>query len=172
MNTTQAVTNNSDGTALKEFIDGDQVKADLSINLSDLDSMMIEHSALELHYAMQTANARRQYERVKNAVEILEAKIDAEMRDSMVTEDKKKPTEAAIKAAVLADKRYSAGQSKWINAQYILKLCEAAESAFSSRKDMLLEIARDRRKEREGQLRVNELKTNREAMLEIMSQKS
>lgn len=156
----------SDGTALKTFIDADQVKADISINTGDLDTAMIEHPALELHYAMQTAHARRQYERIKSAVEILEAKIDAEIRTAWVGE--KKPTEAAIKAAVLSDKRYSSAQSKMIDAQHIWKLCEATENAFHSRKDLLLEVARDRRKEKEGQMRVLEGQEMRESVIKMI----
>lgn len=153
-----------DGTALKNFVDADQVKSDISINMADLDTAMIEHPGLELHYAIQTANARRQYERLKAATEILEAKIDAEVREKWVGD--KKPTEAAIKAAVLADKRYSGAQSKLIDAQHIWKLCEAAENAFRSRKDLLLEVARDRRKEKEGQMRVLE---NQQLRDEVMA---
>ena len=155
-----------DGTALKVFVDPDQVKVDISINMGDLDTAMIEHPGLELHYAMQTAHARRQYERLKAATEILEAKIDAETREKWVGE--KKPTEAAIKAAVLADKRYSSAQSKLIDAQHIWKLCEATENAFRSRKDLLLEVARDRRKEKEGQMRVLEGQEMRESVMKAL----
>lgn len=155
-----------DGTALKTFVDPDQVKVDISINMGDLDTAMIEHPGLELHYAMQTAHSRRQYERLKAATEILEAKIDAETREKWVGE--KKPTEAAIKAAVLADKRYSSAQSKLIDAQHIWKLCEATENAFRSRKDLLLEVARDRRKEKEGQMRVLEGQEMRESVMKAL----
>lgn len=142
-------------TALQTFIDDTQIKADISINMSDLDTVMIQHSALELHYATQTAHARRQYERIKSAMEILEAKLDAKVRVAFENE-KKKVTEASIRAAVLIDPIYSSAQIRLIDAQHIWKLCEAAENAFRSRKDLLLEVARDRRKEREGQLRVLE----------------
>lgn len=155
-----------DGTALNTFIDTDQVKMDISINSADLDTAMITHPGLELHYATQTAHARRQYERLKSAVEILEAKIDADVREKWVGE--KKPTEAAIKASVLADKRYSSAQSKLIDAQHIWKLCEATENAFRSRKDLLLEVARDRRKEREGQMRVLEGQEMRDSVLKML----
>lgn len=165
----------SDGTVLNTFIDSEKVKGDISINLTDLDTEMVEHAGLELHYSIQTANARRQYERMKNAVEILEAKIDAQVRETLALaaeETKKKPTEAAIKATVLADSRYSSGQAKLIEAQYIMKLCEATENAFHSRKDMLLEVARDRRKEKEGNLRVMELNAGRDAVLERIKAKA
>lgn len=157
-----------DGTALKAFIDADQVKADISINTSDLDTAMIEHPGLELHYSVQTANARRQYERLKAATEILEAKIDADVRRAADAEGGKKPPETAIKALVLTDKRYSSAQAKLIDAQHIWKLCEATESAFHSRKDMLLEVARDRRKEKEGQMRVLEGQEMRGSVLKAI----
>jgi hypothetical protein len=155
---------------LKPFIDTDKAKSDISIDLTDLDNSMITHPAMELHYSLQTANARRQYERLKNAVEILEAKIDAQVRENLASEDsKKKPTEAAIKAAILTDPRYSAGQSKLIEAQFFLKCCEATENAFRGRKDILLEVARDRRKEREGEMRVMSLNAAKEAVMERIS---
>lgn len=161
-------------SGLKNFIDDKQVKVDISINTADLDSTMIQHAALELHYATQTAHARFQFERIKSAVEILEARLDAEHREALNAppaegEKKKAPTEAQIKAAILTDKRYAAAQSKLFEAQHIWKLCEATENAFRSRKDMLLEVARDRRKEREGELRVLEEKASqasREAVLD------
>lgn len=157
---------------LKQFID-DSVKRDISINTADLDSEMIQHAALELHYAMQTAHARYQYERIKSAVEILEAKLDAEYRESLAaaaeSEKKKGPTEAAIKAAVLVDKRYASAQSRLHESQHIWKLCEATENAFRSRKDMLLEVARDRRKEREGELRVLEEKSLQDRAKRLVS---
>lgn len=162
-----------DGTALKSFIDADQVKADISINTADLDSAMINHPGLELHYAVQTANARRQYERLKAATEILEAKIDSDVRKTAAeAEGGKKPTEASIKASVLTDKRYSSAQAKLIDAQHIWKLCEASESAFHSRKDMLLEVARDRRKEKEGQMRVLEGQEIRESVIKAIRDRS
>lgn len=156
----------SDGTALNPFINIEQVKADITINTADLDTAMIEHPGIELHYAMQTANGRRQYERLKAATEILEAKIDAEVRAAWVGE--KKPTEAAIKAEILIDRRYSSAQVKLIDAQHIWKLCEATENAFHSRKDMLLEVARDRRKEKEGHMRVLESQDMRENVLKAL----
>lgn len=167
--TTSPVKDN-DGIALNKFIDPDRLKADITINTADLDTAMIEHSGLELHYSMQTAHARRQFERIKSAIEILEARLDSEVREKWIGE--KKPTEAAIKAAIYSDKRYSSAQTKLIDAQHIWKLCEAAENAFHSRKDLLLEVARDRRKEKEGQMRVMESNMNREAMLDMLNRRT
>lgn len=140
-------------TGLKTFIDAEQLQKDIQINPADLDNAMLSHSGLSVHYGIQAVHARSQAERVKNAVEIIEARLDSEYRDSLAAEGKK-VTEGAIKSAVLNDKRYSAAQAKLIEAQTIHRLADVAANAFSGRKDLILEVARDRRKEREGELRV------------------
>lgn len=141
---------------LETFIDGDQLKKDVAINFADLDSAMSQHASLYLHYAGMTVQARRQYDRLKNAFEILEAKLDAHYRTEFGNEGKK-ITEGAIRQALVADARWSSAQARVIEAGSIWRMCEVAENSFNQRKDMILEIARDRRKEREGQMRVNEL---------------
>lgn len=148
---------------LNRFIDADQIKADVSVNATDLDSVMMDHASMYVHYGMNTVNARRQYDRIKNAVEILEAKLDAEYRDLLAAEGKK-VTEKMIENAIKCDKRYSAAHSKQIEAHTIWKLCEVAENALIQRKDLILEIARDRRKEREGQLRVLETQEREQSL--------
>jgi hypothetical protein len=140
---------------LDRFIDEDRMKADVSINASDLDSAMMEHASLYVHYASNTVRARRQYERIKSGVEILEAKLDMHYRETLAAEGKK-VTEAMITTAIKNDPRWSQAQARELDAQAIWKMCEVAESALVQRKDLILEIARDRRKEREGQLRVLE----------------
>lgn len=142
---------------LKEFIDAAQLRKDVSINPEALDNDMMTHASLYTHYATQAIYARRQYERIKAAFEILEASLDDEYR-RVLKEENPKTTEAQIRAAVVKDKRWSGAQGKLIDAQQIYKLADVAVESFSQRKDMILEVARDRRKEREGQLRVLEAK--------------
>ena len=155
---------------LDRFIDAEALKKDVSVNLTDLDSAMMTHASLYVHYAQQTVNARRQYDRLKNAFEILEAKLDAFHREKFAAEGKK-VTESAIHSALVADPRWSSAQGRVIEANSIWRMCEVAESALVQRKDMILEIARDRRKEREGELRVLEQKGLRDAVLEATTRK-
>lgn len=152
---------------LKQFIDLNELKKDVAINPNDLDSALTEHAALYVHYAVNTVDARRQHERLKHAFEILEARLDAEYRESLA--EGKKPTEAAIRNALVADKRWSSAQARVIEAQSIWKRCEIAERAMEQRKDMILELARDRRKEKEGQLKVMESQNLREQVLGVLS---
>lgn len=155
-------------TMLNRFIDPVAAKADVTVNPNDLDNAMMQHASLYIHYATQTVNARRQYDRLKNAFEILEARLDGEYREQFASEGKK-VTEAVVKNAIIADKRWSGAQSKVIEAGSIWRMCEVVEEAMSQRKDMILEIARDRRKEKEGQIRVLENQDMRDRVLDMVS---
>lgn len=155
----------SAGTALETFIDMEQVKRDLSINPADLDSAMLSHAGLDMHYSTCTAKARRQYERVKAAFEVLEARLNAHHRRALSEGAKKAPTVDQIRAEVIIDHRWVAANTRVIDAQHIYKMCEAVESSFRARKDLLLETARDRRKEREGELRVLGVQAARQAAI-------
>lgn len=157
-------------TMLNRFIDPDEVRRDLAINPTNLDDSMLQHASLYVHYATQTVNARRQYDRLKNAFEILEARLDGEIR-SAAADGGKKITEAGIKSQMVADKRWSGGQAKVIDAGSIYRYCEVVENAFCQRKDMILEVARDRRKEKEGQLRVLENQDMRERVLGMVAER-
>lgn len=152
---------------LTTFVDSDQLKRDVRINPTDLDNAMMEHPSLFVHYATQAVNARRQHDRMKNSFEVLEARLDAEYREKFVAEGKK-VTEAQIKAAVTTDARWAKGQAMVIEAHSIWRLAEIAQSAFDQRRDLLLEVARDRRKEKEGNMRVLEAQNQRDRVLEMM----
>lgn len=141
---------------LKTFIDSDQLTNDVAFTLEDLDNGMIRHASLYAYYATRCAEAKRQYERMKSAVDMLEAKLDAEHR-VVLKEENPKTTEAQIKSAVMMDRRWSSAQARLVDAQYIYELTRIAVTSFDQRKDMMLEVARDRRKEREGQLRVGSI---------------
>lgn len=152
---------------LNSFIDGDRLREDVAIDITDLDSAMVSHPSMYVYYATQTVNARRQYDRIKHAVEILEAKLDAEYRATLADEGKK-VTENMVKNALVADKRWASAQAKLIDAHGIWKLCDVAENAFMQRKDLILEIARDRRKEKEGSMRVLEEQERRQAAMAVV----
>ncbi|MGV2866422.1 hypothetical protein [Achromobacter sp. AGC39] len=144
-----------------EYVDADTLKRDVRITLSDLDDAMVKHAGLFVHYAEQAVKARAQHDRMKNHQSVLQAKLDAEHRERLADEGKKF-TEAVVTAAVAADARMAKINQLVGDAHAIWKLAEVAANAFDQRKDMILELARDRRKEREGQLRVSESQALRE----------
>lgn len=150
-----------------ELSEEQQIKKDVSINISDLDNEMIEHPSLYVHYAFKTVEKRRIFDRCKNTLEIIEATLSSIYRADL-TKDGAKTTEAQITTAAKLDPRYKKANEALIAAQAEWRFSEIAESAFVQRKDLILELARDRRKEREGQLRVLEQEAGRNAVLEGM----
>lgn len=143
----------------------EQIKRDVAINISDLDNEMITHPSLFVHYAFQAVDKRRMFDRAKNTLEIIEATLSAQYR-AKLTEGGAKATEAQIATSVKLDPRYKQANEAYIKAQAEFRFAEIAENAFVQRKDLILELARDRRKEREGQMRVLEQEAGRNAVLE------
>lgn len=157
--------------ALKNFLDAEKLTIDISINLADLDTAMVEHASLFAHYATNTVRARKQYDRIKSSVDILKSKLYATHRAALI-EQFGKVTETMIENAVNVDPKWASAQALEIEARSIWKLAEVGESAFSQRKDLVLEVARDRRKEREGALRVMGESQSRENVLNMLKNKS
>ena len=166
----------SDDIALNPFIEPDRLKQDVSIDITNITQGMVEQAGLYVHYASQTVKAKRQYERMKRALEILEARLGNEYRKSLVTtEDDGKgkpktirPTEPQIAAAISDDPRHRKMASRVIDAQEIYRLAEVAERSFEHRKDMLLQIARDAAREQGGPLRVVANQANSERRAELL----
>jgi hypothetical protein len=157
----------SEETSLVAYVDPDQIKADLHIDLTNINEAMAKHASTFLHYAGQSVRAKRQFERYKLGLEVLEAKLDAEWRTTLKGESAKS-TEPAIRAAIVQDSRYKQMSARMIEAQQVHRLAEAAERAFEHRKDMLLQIARDAARESGGQLRVTANQANKDRLLEVM----
>jgi hypothetical protein len=165
--------------ALKAYVDTNQLALDVGIDLTKITEGMQVQAGLYVHYATQTVKAKRQYERQKSHLEILEAKLDKHFRKTLINEEedakgklvKKKPTEPQIRAAIVEDPRWIALNSRMLDAQEIYRLAEVAERSFEHRKDMLLQIAKDAAREAEGQLRVAQNQSNRERLLTAMQEK-
>jgi hypothetical protein len=137
------------------FIDPARLARDVSISLTNLDDALMTHASNFVHYAVQASNARRQYERMKAAFEILESKLDNKWRVAL-KEENPKTTEAQIRAAVVGDKEWSQANVRMIEARTIYELAQDAKEAFTMRRDTLLQLAKDAREERLGQLRVTQ----------------
>lgn len=140
------------GPMLREFVDAVQLKKDVEFNVNDLDTATQKHAALFVHYSDLARLAARQYARMDAAFEILEAQLNNVWRIKL-KEDNPKATEAMIESAVKSDKRWWIAKNRVIDAKAIHDLAKTAPEAFSQRKDMIVQISVDRRKEREGELR-------------------
>lgn len=158
----------SHDAAMIEFVNPSQFKKDASIDLANLNQDMQQHASMYVDYAVNCARARRQFERYKLVQEITEAQLDKQHR-AVLKEENPKATEGQIRASIILDPRYKATCSRVIDAQLIFRVAEAGERAFDSRKDMLLQIARDAGREANGALRVTANQANAERLLEAMA---
>jgi hypothetical protein len=153
--------------AMTEFVNPDQLKKDIAIDITNLTGDMQEHASRYVEYAMKAVRARRQYERYKLVLEVKEAQLDSRYR-TVLKEENPKTTEGQIRAAVVTDAEYRAASARVIDSQQQFRLAEISERAFDQRKDMLLQIARDAAREGAGQLRVVANATNKERLAEVM----
>lgn len=165
--TTETTPDASTGPQLTEYVDPEQIKADMHIDLADLTTAMQRHSGLYAHYGIQSVRAKRQYERQKTALEILEAQLDGKYR-SQLKEENPKTTEPQIRSAIVNDRLYRAMSSRVIHAQEIYRMAEVAERAFHDRREMLLQIARDAARQDAGPMRVVANQSNRDRLMEQM----
>ena len=157
-----------EAAGLTVYVDSDELKKDIAIDQTSLDSNMQQHASLYVHYATQAVRARRQWERWKAAFEILESQLDGKHRESL-KESGAKVTEAQIRAAMVQDPQWKKCSAMVIEAQQIFRLAEIGERSFEQRKDMLLQLARDAAREREGQLRVGAATATRTTVLDSLA---
>jgi hypothetical protein len=158
-------------SGLKVFVDADQLKKDLAVNPNDLDDAVTSQAPMFVHYAQQAAYARRQYEKSKLAAEIMESQLDSAWRKKLA-EDGGKVTEKMVENAVKADPRYAKAHNQVIEARALFDIANDAREAYMQRKDMIVQVSVDRRREREGQMRIlaakegeNATQSGREAAL-------
>lgn len=136
----------SEVAPLERYLDPDAVKSDLKINLGDISESLANQTQLFVHYASLAVRAKRQFERWKAAVEVLEAQLDGEARRKCV-EEGIKVTDSVVNAYVASHPQYKAAASMMINAKEIMGLCDVAERAFEHRREMVKQIAQDQARE-------------------------
>jgi hypothetical protein len=154
------------------YIDPARLKRDVAFSPHNIDDAMMTHASKFVHYAVQSSMARGQFERMKAAFEILESKLDGEHR-TVLKEENPKTTEAQIRAAVVADARWKAANARLIETRTVYELAQDAKEAFTMRRDTLLQVAKNVREERGGEMRLKEIqedhKATRERVLEKLS---
>lgn len=153
---------------VQAFVSAEQLKVDVAIDAENLDAACVSHAGMFVHYAYLRAKARQQYEKMKAAFEVLESRLYAETRVKLADEGKK-VTEAQVDAAVKAHPKWWAGKNRLIETQGIYDLAQAAAAAFEQRRDMIIQIGSDRRIERQGQIRLNEINAGRDGAMKAIA---
>lgn len=140
---------------LRTFIDPAKLKADLDFNETNISTAMMKQASLFAHYATLAHQAQFQADRADQQVDLVEAKLYQQYRDSFATAGEK-PTEAMIKASITKDDRYQKALLRKSEAKAIADMVKAAADSFRHRRDMLIQVGADLRQEILGNLRTKE----------------
>jgi len=137
--------------SVRVFINPEQFKEDVSINLSDLNGCFLEQASLFAHYGMMAAKASEQADNLKMMLEIKEAQLNTEHRERLLIFGGK-VTEQMVTNAVLTDTRYIKVRKAYNEAKGVLEMLKTAPEAFRQRRDMLIQIGTNAREEMKGDL--------------------
>lgn len=140
-------------------IDTNQLKRDVAINITDLTSAMMDQSGLFAHYAQLCADAQRQMDRAKIAVELTEARVHHELTRE-AHDAGTKTTEAALSKALMRNGKMVKVKMQYADAKMIHALAKEALEAFKQRRDMLIQIGVNAREEMKGELRIQAIEAN------------
>lgn len=136
---------------LKTFIDPDALQRDLHFTETSISTAMIRQAALFAHYSTLSAQAKFQYDRCKQSVELYQANLDQQLRDDLTTAGTKF-TEKVIEAMVLKDSGYQAAITRMHEAKAIASMVDTAADSFRHKKDMLIQVGADLRQQKQGEL--------------------
>lgn len=137
-----------------DFIDPDQLALDVSFFRENLSEAFSNQAALFSFYGGKAHDAQKEADKSKIALEIMEARIDKEIREDMIAEGTK-VTEKMVENAIKRDSRYQKAQMRLVDAKHIAGLCRTAVDAFAHRRDMLVQSGADVRKDMEGSMRMH-----------------
>jgi len=111
------------------------------------DELEIDHNALDIEWleqpkrffevAEQAAEAKRDVERAKLALEVAEAELDNDIRTNPATYGIAKITEGAIKSAIAVSAKYQDASNAYADAQYNNNMLQSAVAAWDQRKRAL-----------------------------------
>jgi len=110
---------------------------DLAIDFAELDINWRDHSANYMKWAEKWVNVVAQRDRKKEALDVLKAGLDKKYRIELEKQLGKKPTEAAVTAAVVSNDTHKIAQNEIIKATEEVNLLASAKVAFEHRKQAL-----------------------------------
>jgi len=138
---------------VKQFLDPDKLKADLAFSVNDLSSAMMEQSAILAYYGVLAAQAAKQVDLLKLALENKEAALyQRERKQSAVSGEKLTETMLEKRIAVNAEiikLKIDLSEAKRIEAT-----TKIAVESFRHRRDMLVQLGLIEREEMKGELRI------------------
>ena len=149
---------------VRNFIDSNQLKEDISYSLVDISGAQARQAQLFVHYGELAAKAARQVDNIKLLLENTEAAVYRVLRDRMVAAGEK-VTESLLDKMVTRHERVIKVKRALNEARQIEAVAKVAVEGFRHRKDMLVQHGATEREEMKGEL-VTRLRNSREDDLE------
>lgn len=115
---------------------------DINIDQSALDVEWLRQPKLILKYSQHETECRRDYDKAKADLEIVEAELDKEIRNKPEKFGLDKITETAIKKAIQTSEHYQGAEEKVAEAQYEWNMAQAAVRSIYAKKDALENLVR------------------------------
>lgn len=148
---------------LQFYVDMGQFRDETRVSDITLDKCMIEQNGLRAYYGEQAARAEAQHARLKMRFDVLEATLYDQHRKAMQT-GVEKVTEKAVENAVKTDPKWAKNKNTVIEAETIFNINRALVDSLRDRKDMIVQLAFDRRDESKGAARVLAQQDERESL--------
>lgn len=143
-------------------VDAADLEKDLAISQASMNDSMANQASLYAKWARIGSNASRLRDRAKLQIELVEARLDAEIRQD-AADAGRKITEKTIESQVKATDEWQAAMNNWINAKANAAMADDAREALKQKRDMLIQIGADLRQEYKGNVVVRDRMLDRMA---------
>jgi len=138
---------------IKQFLDPDKLKVDLAFSINDLSTAMMEQSAILAYYGVLAAQAAKQVDILKLALENKEAALYQQER-KLAAASGEKLTETMLEKRIAANVGIIKLKIDLSEAKRIEATTKIAVESFRHRRDMLVQLGLIEREEMKGELRI------------------
>ena len=115
---------------------------DMFIDDSALDVEWLEQSMLMMRYSTYEADKEREKDLAKEALDLVKADLDRNIRENPDKYGIAKPTETAISNTIISQEEYKEAYHKFLDIQYEYNIAKSATRAVAQRKDALENLVR------------------------------
>lgn len=115
---------------------------DIEIDEQSLDVEWLQQAKLFMRYAKYAAETRYAMDLAKEALDVVKATLDQEIRSHPDAYEIAKITEAVVQNAIITHPEHQAEMKKFVAAKYEAELAQAAVRAFDQRKVALENLVR------------------------------
>jgi hypothetical protein len=115
---------------------------DIRIDNSALDVEWLEQAALFMKYARHSAQTMRDLDEAKQALDVVKAELDLDIREHPEEHNVSKVTEGAIQSAIILSEKYKKSFKVYLESKFENDMASKAINAMNQRKEALENLVR------------------------------